>query len=210
MSSSCVGVTEAGAVFAFPVSIADKLLSAVFTGQTVIGFPTHLFRMGIPPCISASVGTKVFGLSALHLEYRFPTPAASDPNRIFRRVAADVGADGIDGDLKGKRNIRGCFAPAAHDVQNLNFVFGHFVISLFDSGVIPLLISPFLCVRPRAVARREKAQRLRPPLPPLGATGKTDGSRIQYGRICYIDLRRTAANAGKRFLGLDGNVAILA
>ena len=165
MSSSCVGVTEAGAVFAFPVSIADKLLSAVFTGQTVIGFPPHLFRMGVPPCISASVGTKVFGLSALHLEYRFPAPAASDPNRIFRRVAANVRANGIDRDLKGKRNIRGCFAPAAHDVQNLNFVFGHFEISLFDSGVIPLLISPFLCVRPRAVARREKAQRLRPPLP---------------------------------------------
>lgn len=175
MSSSCVGVTEAGAVFAVPVSIADKLLSAVFTGQTVIGFPPHLFRMGVPPCISASVGTKVFGLSALHLEYRFPAPAASDPNRIFRRVAADVRANGIDGDLKGKRNIRGCFAPAAHDVQNLNFMFGHFVISLFDSGVIPLLISPFLCVRPRAVARREKAQRLRPPLPPWVQRAKRTG-----------------------------------
>lgn len=175
MSSSCVGVTEAGAVFAFPVSIADKLLSAVFAGQTVIGFPPHLFRMGVPPCISASVGTKVFGLSALHLEYRFPAPAASDPNRIFRRVAADVRANGIDGDLKGKRNIRGCFAPAAHDVQNLNFMFGHFVISLFDSGVIPLLISPFLCVRPRAVARREKAQRLRPPLPPRAQRTKRTG-----------------------------------
>lgn len=174
MSSSCVGVTEAGAVFAFPVSIADKLLSAVFTGQTVIGFPPHLFRMGVPPYISASVGTKVFGLSALHLEYWFPAPAASDPNRIFRRVAADVRANGIDGDLKGKRNIRGCFAPAAHDVQNLNFMFGHFVISLFDSGVIPLLISPFLCVRPRAVARGEKAQRLRTPLPPPRAQ-RTNG-----------------------------------
>lgn len=45
---------------------------------------------------------------------------------------------------------------------------------------------------------------------PLGASGKTDGSHIQYGRICYIDLRRTAANARNRFLGLDGNVAILA
>lgn len=175
MSSSCVGVTETGAVFAFPVSIADKLLSAVFTGQTVIGFSPHLFRMGIPPCISALVGTEVFGFSALHLEYRFPAPAASDPNRIFRRVAAEVRANGIDGDLKGKCNFRGCFAPAAHDVQNLNFMFGHFVISLFDSGVIPLLISPFLCVRPRAVARREKAQRLRPPLPPrVQRTKRTD------------------------------------
>ena len=46
------------------------------------------------------------------------------------RVAADVRANGIDGDLKGKRNIRGCFAPAAHDVQNLNFMFGHFKTSL--------------------------------------------------------------------------------
>ena len=157
MSSSCVGVTETGAVFAVPVSIADKLLSAVFTGQTVIGIPLHLFWMGVPPCISALVGTKVFGLSALHLEYRFPAPAAPDLYRILRWMAADVRANGIDGDLKGKRNIRGCFAPAAHDVQNLNFMFGHFVISLFDSGVIPLLNLLFLCVRPRAVARREKA-----------------------------------------------------
>ena len=163
MSSSCVGVTETGAVFAFPVSIADKLLSAVFTGQTVIGFPPHLFRMGVPPCISALVGTEVFDLSALHLEYRVPAPAAPDPNRIFRRVAADVRANGIDGDLKGKRNVRGCFAPAAHDVQNLNFMFGHFVISLFDSGVIPLLISPFLCVSPRAVAQWSKSRRFEPP-----------------------------------------------
>lgn len=157
MNSSCVGATEAGAVFAFPVSIADKLLSAVFTGQTVIDFPPHLFRMGVPPCISASVGTKVFCLSALHLEYRFPVPAASNPNRIFRRVAAEVRANGIDGDLNGKRNIRGCFASAAHDVQNFDFMFGHFNPHLFDSGVIPPLISPFLCVRLRAVARREKA-----------------------------------------------------
>ena len=125
MSSSCVGVTGTGAVFAFPVSIADKLLSAVFTGQTVIGFPPHLFRMGVPPCISASVGTKVFGLSALHLEYRFPAPAASDPNRIFRRVAADVRANGIDGDPKGERDVHGGLATAAHDIQNFDFVFGH-------------------------------------------------------------------------------------
>ena len=131
MSSSCVGVTEAGAVFAFPVSIADKLLSAVFTGQTVIGFPPHLFRMGVPPCISASVGTKVFGLSALHLEYRFPAPAASDPNRIFRRVAADVRTDGIDGDLKGERNIHGGLATAAHDIQNFDFMLGHIETSRF-------------------------------------------------------------------------------
>ena len=125
MSSSCVGVTEAGAVFAVPVSIADKLLSAVFTGQTVIGFPPHLFRMGVPPCISASVGTKVFGLSALHLENWFPAPAASDPNRIFRRVAADVGADGIDGKPKGNRNVCGTLVMAAHEIQRLDFLFGH-------------------------------------------------------------------------------------
>ena len=86
--------------------------------------------MGVPPCISASVGTKVFGLSALHLEYRFPAPAASDPNRIFRRVAADVGADGIDGKPKGNRNVRSTLVTAAHDVQNLNFMFGHFKTSL--------------------------------------------------------------------------------
>ena len=91
----------------------------------VIGFPLHLFRMGVPPCISASVGTKVFGLSALHLEYRFPAPAASDPNRIFRRVAADVRTNGIDGDLKGERNVHGGLATAAHDIQNFDFMFGH-------------------------------------------------------------------------------------
>ena len=130
MSSSCVGVTEAGAVFAVPVSIADKLLSAELAGQTVIGFPPHLFRMGVPPCISASVGAEVFRFSALSLQDRLSTLAAPDLYRIFRRVAADVRANGIDGDLKGKRNIRGCFAPAAHDVQNLNFMFGHFKTSL--------------------------------------------------------------------------------
>ena len=130
MRSSCVGVTGAGAVFAFPVSIADKLLSAAFAGQMVIGFPLHLLRVGVPPGVPALIGAEVFGLSALHLEYRFPAPAASDPNRIFRRMAADVRANGIDGDLKGKRNIRGCFAPAAYDVQNLNFMFGHFKTSL--------------------------------------------------------------------------------
>ena len=77
-------------------------------------------------------------------------------------------------------------------------------------GVITLLNLLFLCVRPRAVARGEKAQRLRTPLPPLGRNGQTDGSRVQCDGICYIDLRRTAANARNRFLGLDGNVAILA
>ena len=45
---------------------------------------------------------------------------------------------------------------------------------------------------------------------PSGATDETDGSRIQYGRICEIELRGTAANSEGRFLGLDGNVAILA
>ena len=173
MSSSCVGVTETGAVFAVPVSIADKLLSTELAGQTVVCFPPHLFRMGVPPCISASVGTKVFGLSALHLEYRFPAPAASDPNRIFRRVAADVGADGIDGKPKGDRNVCGTLVMTAHEIQCLDFLLGH-MRNLPDliCGVITLLNLLFLCVRPRAVARGEKAQRLRTPLPPSGAMDK--------------------------------------
>ncbi len=176
MSSSCVGVTEAGAVFAVPVSIADKLLSAVFAGQTVIGFPPHLFRMGVPPSVPAPVGTKIFGLSALHLEYRFPAPAASDPNRIFRWMAADVGADGIDGKPKGNRNVCGTLAMTAHEIQCLDFLLGH-MRNLPDliCGVITLLNLLFLCVRPRAVARREKAQRLRPPLPPRAQRTKRTG-----------------------------------
>ena len=125
MRSSCVGITGAGAVFAFSVAIADKLLSAVFAGQMVIGFPLHLLRVGVPPGVPALIGAEIFGLSALHLEYRFPAPAASDPNRIFRRVAADVGSDGIDRDLKGKRDVHGGLATAAHDIQNFNFMFGH-------------------------------------------------------------------------------------
>ena len=125
MSSSCVGVTEAGAVFAVPVSIADKLLSAVFTGQTVVCFPLHLFRVGIPPSVPAPVGAEVFRFSALMLHDRLSTLAAPDLYRIFRWMAADVRANGIDGDLKGKRNIRGCFAPAAHDIQNFDFMLGH-------------------------------------------------------------------------------------
>ena len=125
MSSSCVGVTEAGAVFAVPVSIADKLLSAELAGQTVIGFPPHLFRMGVPPCISASVGAEVFRFSALSLQDRLSTLAAPDLYRIFRRVAADVRTNGIDGDLKGERNVHGGLATDAHDIQNFDFMFGH-------------------------------------------------------------------------------------
>lgn len=125
MRSSCVGIAEAGTVFTVFVSIADKLLSTESAGQTVVCFPLHLFRVGIPPSVPAPVGAEVFRFSALMLHDRLSTLAAPDLYRIFRWMAADVRANGIDGDLKGKRNIRGCFAPAAHDVQNLNFMFGH-------------------------------------------------------------------------------------
>ena len=60
MRSSCVGVTGAGAVFAFPVAIADKLLSAVFAGQMVIGFPLHLLRVGVPPGVPALIGANAY------------------------------------------------------------------------------------------------------------------------------------------------------
>lgn len=125
MRSSCVGVTGAGAVFAFPVSIADKLLSAVFAGQMVIGFPLHLLRVGVPPGVPALIGAEVFGLSALHLENGLSALAAFDPDSILRRVAADVRTNGIDGDLKGERNVHGGLATAAHDIQNFDFMFGH-------------------------------------------------------------------------------------
>lgn len=125
MRSSCVGVTGAGAVFAFPVSIADKLLSAVFAGQMVIGFPLHLLRVGVPPGVPALIGAEVFGLSALHLENELSALAAFDPDSIFQRVAADVGSDSIDGDLKGERDVHGGFATAAHDIQDFDFMLGH-------------------------------------------------------------------------------------
>lgn len=130
MSSSCVGVTEAGAVFAVPVSIADKLLSAESAGQTVVCFPLHLFRVGIPPSVPAPVGAEVFRFSSLSLQDRLSTLAAPDLYRILWWMAADVGADGIDGKPKGNRNVCGTLVMAAHDVQNLNFMFGHFKTSL--------------------------------------------------------------------------------
>lgn len=125
MRSSCVGVTEAGAVFAFPVAIADKLLSAVFAGQMVIGFPLHLLRVGVPPGVPALIGAEVFGLSALYLDDGLSALAAFDPDSIFRRVTADVRTNGIDGDPKGERDVHGGLATAAHDIQNFDFMFGH-------------------------------------------------------------------------------------
>ena len=84
MRSSCVGVTGTGAVFTFPVAIADKLLSAVFAGQMVIGFSLHLLRVGVPPGVPALVGAEVFGLSALYLDDGLSALAAFDPDSIFQ------------------------------------------------------------------------------------------------------------------------------
>lgn len=123
--SSCVGVTGAGTIFAVLVSIADKLLSAELAGQAVVGFPLYLFRMGVPPGVPALVGAEVFCLSALKLHDRLSAPAAPDLHRILRWMSADIGADGIDGKPKGKRNVRSALTAAAHDVQRFNFVFGH-------------------------------------------------------------------------------------
>ena len=125
MRSSCVGVTGTGAVFAFPIAIADKLLSAVFAGQMVIGFSLHLLRVGVPPSVPALVRAETFGLSAFHLENGLSALAAFDPDSILRRVAADVRTNGIDGDPKGERDVHGGLATAAHDIQNFDFVFGH-------------------------------------------------------------------------------------
>jgi len=125
MRSSCVGVTGTGAVFAFFISIADKLLSAIFAGQMVVGFPLHLLRVGVPPGVSALIGAEELGLSALHLENGLSALATLQPDSFFRRVAADVGSDSIDGDLKGECNLHGRLATAAHDIQNFDFVFGH-------------------------------------------------------------------------------------
>ena len=91
----------------------------------VIGFPLHLLRVGVPPGVPALIGAEVFGLSALHLDDGLSALAALQPDSIFRRVAADVGSDGIDRDLKGKRDVHGGLATAAHDIQNFNFMFGH-------------------------------------------------------------------------------------
>ena len=92
------------------------------------------------------------------LHDRLSTLAAPDLYRIFRWMAADVGADGIDGKPKGNRNVCGTLVMAAHEIQRRDFLFGH-MRNLADliCGVITLLNLLFLCVRPRAVARREKA-----------------------------------------------------
>ena len=91
----------------------------------VIGFPLHLLRVGVPPGVSALIGAEEFGLSALHLDDGLSALTAFDPDSIFRRVAADVGADGIDGYLKSERDVHGGLATAAHDIQNFDFMFGH-------------------------------------------------------------------------------------
>lgn len=159
--SSCVGIAEAGTVFAVFVSIADKLLSAELAGQTVVCFPLHLFRVGIPPSVPAPVGAEVFRFSALSLQDRLSTSAAPNLYRILWRMAADVGADGIDGKPKGNRNVCGTLVMAAHEIQRLDFLFGH-MRNLPDliCGVITLLNLLFLCVRPRAVAQTAIPRRL--------------------------------------------------
>lgn len=91
----------------------------------VIGFPLHLLRVGVPPGVPALVGAEVFGLSALHLENGLSALAALQPDSIFRRVAADVGADGIDGKPKGNRNVCGTLVMTTHEIQRLDFLFGH-------------------------------------------------------------------------------------
>ena len=91
----------------------------------VIGFPLHLLRVGVPPGVPALIGAEVFGLSALHLESGLSALAAFDPDSILRRVAADVGSNGIDRDLKGERDVHGGLATAAHDIQNFDFMLGH-------------------------------------------------------------------------------------
>ena len=91
----------------------------------VIGFSLHLLRVGVPPSVPALVRAEEFGFSALYLENGLSALAAFDPDSILRRVAADVGSNGIDGDLKGERNVHGGLATAAHDIQDFNFMFGH-------------------------------------------------------------------------------------
>ncbi len=125
MRASCIGIAGTGAVFSVPVAIAFKLLSTVRTGQTIIGFTLYLFRVGVPPSIPALVGAEPFGFSALYLHDGFSAPKALYLKDIFRRVAAHIRTDGVDGDVKGKRNVHGGFATAAHDIQDFDFMLGH-------------------------------------------------------------------------------------
>ena len=97
----------------------------------VIGFPLHLLWVGVPPGIPALIGAEIFGLSALHLENGLSALAALHPHSIFRWVTADIRTNGIDGDLKGERDVHGGLATAAHDIQNFDFVFGHIETSRF-------------------------------------------------------------------------------
>ena len=91
----------------------------------VIGFPLYLLRVSVPPGVPALIGAEVFCLSALHLENGLSALAAFDPDSILRRVAADVGSNGIDGDLKGERDVHGGLTTATHDIQNFDFMLGH-------------------------------------------------------------------------------------
>ena len=91
----------------------------------------YLFRVGVPPIIPALIGAEIFGLSALHLENGLSALAALHPHSIFRWVTADIRTNGIDGDLKGERDVHGGLATAAHDIQNFDFVFGHIETSRF-------------------------------------------------------------------------------
>lgn len=81
-----VCVAEAGAIFAFAVS----LLSAEFTGQRVVGLPVDQFRAGVPPCISAPVRTEIFRFSSGRLSNAATALPAVPSFAIHRRMPAQM------------------------------------------------------------------------------------------------------------------------
>ena len=116
MSLSAAGVAFLAAVFPIFVSIAFKLLSAVFADKTVVRFPPDVFRVTVPPCVPASVGTKQLDLFANRLNDRLSAVPADALNHILGRMPADIGANGIYRHSQRQSNFRRRFSPGAHDI----------------------------------------------------------------------------------------------
>ena len=109
------------AVFTILISIAFKLLSAMVTYEMVISFLPHLISVTIPPSHTALICAEQFFFPPRRLHNGFAAAfagfAAGD-----HRVAANMGADGVDRDAQCAGNFPWRFSLQAHLVNDFDLL----------------------------------------------------------------------------------------
>ena len=117
-------ITVPAAVFTILVSIAFELLSAMGTGEGVIGLLLNLLPVAVPPCHTALVGAEMFYLPAHGLCHDLAAILARLA-AVKLRVAANMGTDGAGWDAQGQGDFGTGLSLLEHLVDDLGVLFFH-------------------------------------------------------------------------------------